>query len=419
VRNLVNKLKQHRQKILYILVNLSISGVGFAKSFMYLKYLNFYELGLITIIQTIMLFISMLQLGLLNGGYRIFSLGKKEDNRQTNNTIFTYIVLMLVVLIVGSLLVNVLYPIDIYIVLLGIITGAVALCANWLTNVLIALARLKELNRLNTITNLLTLVTLPLIVYWGFYGAISTLIIQQLAFICLVLLLYKDTRPDKIEFNLSFIKWILTFGFIPFLTGILYYVNIQIERWSIKFWLGTDTLGMFYLAIVYTTLFNMVPSSLNNLFFPSTMQAFTNKDFTAVKKGLRNYNLLLWAYSIGTVIITALFIEYFVLLLFPKHIIGIKYVYAILPGLIAIALSGPIGLLFNASVILRPMLWAYMVGTLITIISIAVLVNLKQFTLFNMAIVESAFGVFVGIFFFVAYQTLKKKLWNQANEPSL
>lgn len=401
------------------MVNLSISGVGFAKSFMYLKYLNFYELGLITIIQTIMLFISMLQLGLLNGGYRIFSLGKKEDNRQTNNTIFTYIVLMLVVLIVGSLLVNILYPIDIYIVLLGITTGVVALCANWLTNVLIALARLKELNRLNTITNLLTLATLPLIVYWGFYGAISTLIIQQLAFICLVLLLYKDTRPDKIEFNLSFIKWILTFGFIPFLTGILYYVNIQIERWSIKFWLGTDTLGRFYLAIVYTTLFNMVPSSLNNLFFPPTMQAFTNKDFPAVKKGLRNYNLLLWAYSIGTVIITALFIEYFVLLLFPKHIIGIKYVYAILPGLIAIALSGPIGLLFNASVILRPMLWAYMVGTLITIISIAVLVNLKQFTLLNMAIVESAFGVFVGIFFFVAYQTLKKKLWNQANEPSL
>ena len=49
------------------------------------------ELSVWGMVQTIFMFIGLLQCGLLNGGYRIISLGKAEEIEKTNNTIFSYI----------------------------------------------------------------------------------------------------------------------------------------------------------------------------------------------------------------------------------------------------------------------------------------------------------------------------------------
>ena len=82
---------------LYVAINIGVSVVGFLKSMLFMRWLGMEELGIISLAQTIMSFISIFQIGLLNGGYRIFSLDRAEEQRNINNLIFSYIAVLTVV----------------------------------------------------------------------------------------------------------------------------------------------------------------------------------------------------------------------------------------------------------------------------------------------------------------------------------
>ncbi len=62
------------------------------RSFISIKYLDFYELGLLGIVQILIMVMAMLQLGMVTGGYKAYSITRTAE---INNTITSYIIVML------------------------------------------------------------------------------------------------------------------------------------------------------------------------------------------------------------------------------------------------------------------------------------------------------------------------------------
>ena len=410
--SLLKFIPSDSQKIFYILTQIVISTIGFIKSFVFLKYLGFYDLGLITIIQTIVSFINMFQLGLLSGGYRIFSLDIKKDNFKINNLIFSYVGILFFASTCILVLLYV-FAIDLSygILFIALITGIFSLCSRWFATMSVAVVRLKELNTINIIASSCSLLILCSVPYWGFYGAVLTLLSRPLIFTSLNFYRHVDFRPTSFTFDFKLVNWILTFGFIPFLVGILSQFNVQIQRWSITYWLGTETLGKFYLPIVYSTVFALIPGAIYDLYFPPLMKSFHAGNFIQFQRTLKKYFFILLGYVFISLPVTYFLSETVVLLLFPKHYEFIKYIYAIMPGLIALTLAGPIRIIFNASIKLKPMLWAYLTSVVLTISLILILRYSNNLSLLNIAIVKSIVGIYICLFFYVSYHLIKDKIW--------
>jgi O-antigen/teichoic acid export membrane protein len=377
-----------------------------------MKYLGLFDLGILTIIQTIIMSVGLLQLGFLNGGYRIFSLGISKESEQINNQIFTYISgLSFFLIIVWICLLPFKFDISDYLILIGIFIGILSLTCNWLTNALIAKQFYKKLNEFNLISTLLSIVALPLIYWFKIYGAIIVLLIQPVLFISMCLVMHKDLRPTQFIIDKSLIRDILKFGFIPFLTGIFTLITNQIERWSILGWLGTVSLGKFYLVFLFSSVYILIPASINNLFFPKTMRFYQERDYSKIKQVIERYYAVLAGYILVAVILTLLFLKPLVIWLLPIHLESVKYVYLILPGLILISLSEPIGLLYNASVILKPMFWAYFSSVILFIVLLAFFIARDQLSLDNFAIFRSVIGAFILLSFSLSYIKSREKIW--------
>ncbi|MDB2624720.1 hypothetical protein N9Y10_00840 [Flavobacteriaceae bacterium] len=399
-------------KVAYVAINIAVGCVGFLKAFVFMTYFNFTELGIITLLNTTIMLVSLFQLGLLNGGYRIYSLGNTEENENINNTINTYF------LIVASALL--LYVLSSYVfqfkinpvyVIIGGFTGITTLSKNWLTNMLIAKSQLRDLNVLNVLTNGISVLFLLSVPLFGFIGALTVIVVPPLLFLTIALIKFKELRPTALSFKIKHIRFILISGFIPFVAGIFDQVNIQVQNWSIKWVLTEELLGKFYLVPLYILLFMLLPKSLNNLFFPKAMKLYNQREYEALRVHLKKYYISLFLYLIPAVLLTLYVMEPMVGWVFPEHLIGVQYVYIILPGMVAVLLSAPIGLIYNASIKLKPMLLIYAFTVLINSVFIYHFWSTDKFNLENIAILKSGLGIFILIFYHISYMVVKKKIW--------
>lgn len=357
------QLKQQLKnpKIWYVIINILVSTVGFARSFMFMKWLDMNALGIISLVQTIIMFLGLFQIGLLNGGYRIFALDKVEEQKNINNLLFTYIgilscISMLFWLVLVASDTQIIISNDL--MLVSLICGLFTLTMNWLTNTLIGKRLIKSINDINLISALCSVVLLPLVALMGTYGAVIVLTSQPLIFIIITLIKHKELRPTQLYFNIKEVKRVLSFGFIPFISGISILVNLQIERWSIAEFLSVEALGQFYLLFLYITLFMLVPNSINSIFFPIGIKSFEDKDYTRFKEITKRYTLVILLYMAVVLGFTFLMLQPMVDMIFPNHSSNTIYVYYAIPGIILTVLCGPISLVMNAMVILRPMLLA-------------------------------------------------------------
>ena len=256
------------KRVLYVIINIGLGFIGFIKAFVFMTYFDFKELGIITLINTSIMLVSLLQFGLLNGGYRLYSIGNKEDIKHVNDTINSYfLILTITILFIAVFSHLAKFKINYLYLLVGGFTGVATLSQNWLSNVLIAKSQLKKLNFYNTVTAITTLLLILLIPFYDFIGALLVIIIPPFLFVIIALISLKQLRPKAFSFKLPNIKLILISGFIPFLTGIFDQVNIQIHNWSIQGILSEEFLGKFYLVSLYTVIFMLIPKSINSLFF--------------------------------------------------------------------------------------------------------------------------------------------------------
>lgn len=400
-------------KVAYVVINILVGCIGFLTAFVFMTYFDFTELGIITLLKTTIMLVSLFQMGLLNGGYRIYSLGDTKENVNINNTINTYFLILtsaLFLYIAASYIFD--FEINYIYVVIGGLTGVTTLSKNWITNMLIAKSQLRDLNELNVITNALVILLLLLVPPFKLLGAIIVIVLPPLLFITIALAKFKDLRPKALSFKMKHIKIILISGFIPFLAGILDQVNIQLQNWSIKWVLTEEFLGRFYLVPLYVLLFMLFPVSLNNLFFPKAMQLYNNKEYHDLKQHLKKYYFALFLYIIPSVLLTMYAMEPLVAWVFPEHVIGVQYVYLILPGMLALLLSAPIGLIYNASLKLTPMLMAYLFSVILNAVYLYIFWKMDVFHLDNIAILKSAIGFFIFVFYYCSYLFMRKRIWS-------
>lgn len=349
-----------------------------------MKFFNFKELGVITLVSTGAMLISFFQIGLINGGYRIIALQDKESNEKVNNVVFSYfgtLSFFLIVFSVFALITNVLT--DWLQIILIIIIGIFTLITNWLTNTLIGGREYKRLNIANSVSALASFACLLLAYYFGLIGALVSLVIQPLLFVIMVFITDRKEIPTAFDLDIKYIKYILSFGFIPFLSGIFFLLYQQIERWSINSFLGAEALGKMYLVFLTTTLWLLIPTSINSLFFPKAVKFYADSDINQFRKTIYKYLIILIIYCFVGVVLVSFLFSPLIELIFPKHLPYVKLVYIILPALVLRTLSDPIGLLLNSMVILKPLLWSDIISTIFYGVMIFFLAYLKIFSLEN------------------------------------
>ena len=400
----------------YIVVNVGLSIFSFLRSFVFMRYLDLKELGVISLVQTIFMFIGLLQMGLLNGGYRIVSLGKTEEIEKTNNSIYTYVAMLVPLGIFFSLLSDHfgwIKDFTLALLLISVVFGIFTLLNNWCQNILIGEQKLDEVNRANIVSFSLSVLTLPLTYWWGFWGAMVVIMIQPLAYVGMTMMRNKELLPTGFFFDLKYIKYILSFGFIPFLGGIFSMLYLQAERWSISGVLGVEALGSFYLVFLFVSLFQLVPNSVNSIFFPKGVKSYAEKRYDEFRRLLKCYFFVLVGYFVLISIVTAFFLKPVIGLLFPTHLVGVPFVYIILPGLIMSTLIQPIGLILNSAVILRPMLVVDITNFILSVVLITVMVSVGIFTLENVAVIRTVSGIYMLISYIIVYFHIKNRLFNK------
>lgn len=381
-----------------------------------MKWLDNPDLGVVSLVQTIIMFIGLFQFGLVNGGYRIFALDKAEQQRDINNVLFTYFGLLAVaVLIAWSILAlsGSKIIIDNSLMLAALLCGILSLINNWLTNTLIGKRLIKDINIINIVSGTISPATLPLVLIMGTKGAVIALFIQPLIFVTMTLFKHKELRPSKWNFDLKLVKYILSFGFLPFLAGIFVLGNMQIERWSIAEILGTAPLGQFYLVFLYATLFVLVPTSLLNIFFPKAIKAYEQNEMVLFITLLKKHFAILIGYLVLVILVTIFVMQPFVDLLLPLHSSNTSYVYYFLPGLVFLVLSDPIAIVLNSAVKLKPMLYVGLLSVTMNISLIWLSDHFGIFTLTNMAIIKSiinsiSFLTYL-MYMMLSYKTIFKK----------
>jgi O-antigen/teichoic acid export membrane protein len=406
-------LASNKTSLIYVFITLGTTGMRFVKGFVLMRYLSLNDLGIITLVSATMGLFSMLQLGLLNGGYRIIS-ESIQKRKIVTNIIYTYFLILEVIIIltiIALYLANFLSKTQLLYSFLASFFGILLVMNNWIRNILIAQKRVSEVNKLevsSTTISLLFLFTVPL---WGLYGALCVTFSIEFLFYLFAIYRNRDYLPSKLNFQLKEYKWILSFGFLPFLAGIISSYNMQVETWSIAAFLTTEALGAFYLPKLYIQLFLLIPNAINKLFFPGAIKAYTDRSVGQLKRIIRNYILINTAVSIIMLIITILLIKVVISFFIPIHIIGIHYVWMILPGLMVYTLLLPINLLFYASVILKPFLWTSIIGVIFTTLSLLLAGFLGYLTLDYIAIIKGLFYVTVSLSMFSFYLRKRRLIW--------
>ena len=397
------------QSISFIGINIIVAFLGFVRSFAFIKFFDFNELGIITLVSTGAMLISFFQIGLINGGYRIIALQDKTSNEKVNNVIFSYIGILYLILIVLSAI-NIFLKIysNTSIILLVITIGIFSLVTNWLTNTLIGAREYKRLNLANIISSLVSLGSLILAYYFGLIGALLSLLLQPLLFVVIVFITDKKTIPTAFDLDFKEIKKLLDVGFIPFLSGIFFLVYQQIERWSVNFYLGSEAIGKMYLVFLTTTLWVLIPTSLNNLFFPLAIKL--SNDNLGLKKLIKKYFMLLMIYILISILIISFLFYPMIDLIFPNHLPYVKLVYLIIPALALRTLSDPIGLLLNSKLKLKPILISDLISTLIYTIIIIIMGIFKIFSLENVLICYGLYNLIKFTYLFISFRLLNKKL---------
>lgn len=402
-------------RLYYVLINILISGLGFTRSFIFMKLFDFKALGIITLVQTIILFLSIMQIGLINGGYRVISINSSKSV-ETNNIIYSYIgtiTLISLCLYFLSLFTKLQIGADYYWVMLSFFAGLLALTKNWINNFLIAKIDLKLLNKINLWSNLSAMLPLLVITVFGVWAGILSIIIQPLIFVTVSLIIKKELRPNGFDLNLKSIKWLLSFGFIPFLTGVFEQFNLQIERWGITYFLNVETLGKFFLPTFFASLFIIIPASVNNLFFPKAMKYYVKREFKEFRELLKKYYLFIGIYSIMIVLVVLFSLQPLVSILFPQHLPFVKLVYFIIPGSIALQLIAPIGLIFNASMKLKPMLLSYLVSLFLNLLIVLTFGKFLELSLDFFAILRTCMGITILLGYWIGYNIYNKEIWSE------
>lgn len=355
-------------RVLFVVVNVAVNALLLVRSYVTMRTLVYSELGLVALLQTIMLLVAALQLGVLNGGYRLVCSESADGANAVNNFVYTFIGALSALLVVVGVCVALVSKDFSYsfVIALALSAGVLTIVKNWMTNFLIAKVKLSSLNKINFISALASTLPLAFVRVNPLLVCASSIVVQPLIFVAYGWITHKALRPTGIGWSARIFKQIMAAGFIVFLTSMFLVANSQIERWTIVAYLGMDGLGRFYLALLFLNLYALVPASLDAIFLPRLVRSYVESDGASVRNDMRRFLHALIIYSL--VAVGCVFGAAPALLgaLLPKYLGDLRYVYLVMPGVVVLALTGPFAIVLNVLIQYRYYFYAYGLGTLAT-----------------------------------------------------
>lgn len=376
-----------KKKATYLGMNVCISIVGFFKSYVYMKSLNDYGLGLMTIIQTIMLFVSIMQFGVINGGYRIFATKKGVLDKDINNLIYSLFALFyfLIILFLSILLVVEVIDLEYFLILsFSVFVGIIALYNNWITNMLISKDNFSKLSVVTVCSGIGSLLFIPILKLNAIFGSFLVFSSQYFLFFFISFVFYPFIRPTKFYINFQTIKVVLDNGFVPYLCGVFVLLNTQIEKIFITNKLGIEGLGKFYILYLFNSLFQLFPSSLLNILFPKAILYDSGNNNKGLYKLVKIDFLVLLLYYVLVLMAVIIFLRPLVYFVLPQQVPNIDYIIAYLPGLFFLLIADPIALVFNAR---RSFMYMFFIGVF------SLLLTVILFVLYSYYFVVSPNGI--------------------------
>lgn len=382
-------------EFIYVLVNVAVAGLSFVRTFSFMDFLTEEGLGTVSLIITVSGILGFTQIGLINGGYRIIAECDNETKEIVNNTVFSYILIVssfLVILLGIALTFN--WVDNILLILGTVILGISLMLSNWLSNVIIGSSDFIFASIANLLSATGSIILIIPVSELGLIGALIVLIAQPLIFIIYSLTRTSRYRPTRFSLKLGKMKYILRFGFIPFISSLLFLLFMHVEKIGINFALGTEALGKLYLLFGFITLVSLIPTSLTNLFFPISVKHFSNSNKLLLRNVLRRYFLLLFAYIVLVCIFVYNFLEMVVSYFFINHVPNVEFVLIAVPGIVAKTLCEPITMKLNAMVKLKHIFFAESLSFLFYMVMLLYAVNISSIEL-------SHFVWFSNVYFFI------------------
>jgi hypothetical protein len=396
-------------KYSFVIVTVINSAISFGKSYLFMDLLNKDSLGYLAIFQSVIVIVSFFQIGVLHGGYRIISFSVERKNF-TNAVVSNFLLFLSFLSVCCLIFYSSIWEFSWFIVT-AVFVGLISLWASWFTNLYLGLGKSKQLSNMIFFSIIFSLFFIPFLYWYGIFGAVLIISMQPLSFVILSLVLNKDFRFSYDLKSLFKIKMLANYGFIPFLTGVLYLANMQLERFVIGADLGVTSLGDYYLVFVYTSIFMVGPSALGMLNFPPLMKELRsnkNKSFFSVFKV---YYIELLAYISLVILLTLFVLPSIIEVYLPSHIQGIKYVNIIFIGLILYCLIDPISFLINARLDYKQLITIYIYAIIISLASYAFIFYSRIGSLIYYSYVNLLFfiSLFLGYIVYIIFNGMNKK----------
>jgi O-antigen/teichoic acid export membrane protein len=274
----------------YVIANTLVSVISFGRNLLFMKTVNLAELGQVAMMQTIILLVSFAQAGVLNGAYILFAERKEQQDRQ----IISFLNLAAVVLFLvagigftfgaGRLMAPLVTQET---MILSVLAGIVTLISTWMNSALVAKRRLGLSNALSIAGAVASLGIAAFTKSYGIHAALIALLVQPLIFVIIALGLEKNFRAISLQVEWRVIRETFAIGVMQFAAMLTLLLTYQVERWMIIYQLGPKALGEFYLVMMYSTFFLLIPASLMNVHFPPAMKALQDGDgkrFWSIRK---------------------------------------------------------------------------------------------------------------------------------------
>jgi len=363
-------------RLAFVAIGLAVNLLVLARGVVLMLALDYADLGLVALVQSAIVFSGLLHFGLLNGGYRLLCHAGPRYKQRIIDLAYTGFALIGAGVMLAAIVVAVTLDDATYRLVAGLTAagGLATLLRSWMTNEMVAAARLKAANLINAASILASLAVLVLLIpgassFDPTLVAVVAIVIQPVLFAALALISGAVLRPGGLRFSKRLGGVIFRAGFILFLTGIaVQFVNF-FERTFVSANLGIDQLGRLYLAFLFVNLFQMPLNIVQQSAMPVIIQYYRKHNASSLRIEIRNIYLQIALYCVATAAALTWLAPTFVNAIAPDFSRDLRWVYFMAPGLMVYAMSTPSSLMMHVVINYRWYLAAH-----ISAVSIAVLI---------------------------------------------
>lgn len=342
----------HWMRYRYVFLNTAISLIAFVRNVMFMRTLGIEDLAQVSLMQTLVMLIGFIQIGMLNGAFVAMAAKDDEKDRRVVDLVWTALVFLVVVITVGvaaglaGLRPLVVAPSTLVI---GGIAGAATLGSTFVSNALIAHGDLDRANAIGLGAVLASLALGLIGAPHGLIFALFAVLAQPLLVMVGAVLSTGKLRPSALSFDEPEARNLLRMGAPIFSGTIFLLLSYQLERWAIVFDLGEAALGHFYLVMMYMNFFVLLPASILNLHFPPALRALKAGSVAEFRSHTRRHMRDLFAYLMVAGLLTYFVMPTLLREALPQFSNDAYLVYLVFPAMTLFVLRDTTALVFLAT----------------------------------------------------------------------